>query len=239
MKTILITGANQGLGYELALNLKNDFNLILVSRSDHQMKDINSSNDLKITKLDLIPENSVNQFCNELIQNHFLPDIIVHTVGGTLAQDIQPPSFEAIQKTMRLNFTIATQINTLLMPELLKKDQVSLFHVCSDCSLTGNASPAYVSAKSALNGYIQSSARYYAKYGIYFIGFLPGVFEHPNNVWGKRKKEQHPRYQEKLNNYPFDQFFSDKQIADSMSHIIKSTTIAPLNGSLIRLNGGD
>ena len=238
MKTVLITGANQGLGYELALGLKEDFDLILVSKSDHQMSNIKSSNHVYIKKVDLMLKEQVENLCEHLIQDYMIPDIIVHNAGGSWREDIHSLNIEVIDKSMRLNFSSAVQINSTLMDEFLKKKSVKLFHISTDATITGNARPGYVSAKSALNGYIQSSARYYAKYGIYFIGLLPGIFEHPNNSWGKCKVQNPSTYKEQLNNHPFDVFFSAKDMANAIIPLIKSEHIQPFNGSLIKLNGG-
>ena len=120
---------------------------------------------------------------------------------------------------------------------MIKNEFGRIIHVSSDSSKTGKCSPAYAAAKSAVNGYVKSAARHYAKYNIMFCAVLPNIFEHKNSVWSKKRVADPECYRERLSQMPTGRFADPSEIAKYIADLACNNSIMSA-GSLFELTGG-
>ena len=87
------------------------------------------------------------------------PDIIIHNLGGSRQITDKNFSRKDLRKVWELNLGIAHEINTYLIPEMIKKNWGRIIHISSLAAKTAKGYIPYVSAKSALEGYVRSMSK--------------------------------------------------------------------------------
>jgi NAD(P)-dependent dehydrogenase (short-subunit alcohol dehydrogenase family) len=134
-------------------------------------------------------------------------------------EDKYPFNFDALKNSMKINLETAIKINEKFLPYMIQKKSGRIIHIGSDASLTGKASPAYVIAKAAMNGYVKAMAQYYAKYNIMFCAVLPGILEHEGSPWAEKKITQPEYYQKRIEQLPLGRFGNPKEIAGFVAEL--------------------
>ncbi len=237
-KIALITGATRGLGLAVAQLLsEKNYQLILTGRTKDSLDAVKKifcecpyhsffSGDLLNTAV-----------LDNLCQSITTPDLIIHALGGKIHGDMQPLSPGILGQSMALNLEVAVKINSYFLPMMQSRKSGRIIHVSSDASETGDAAPGYAAAKAAINAYVKSTARFYAKDAIMICAVLPGIFLHPGSAWDQKKQNEPKRYQEKLSTFPLGRFLQVKEIASTIVNIALDASLA-YAGSLIKLTGG-
>lgn len=240
MKVALITGSSRGLGLEISKELsKHNYHIILTGRSrekiDIAVKEL-SSDAFDFYCGDLLDSKFLQSCLNDLAKKNIVPDIIVHNLGGKVEGDQQPLTKEVLLKSTQLNLGLAVEINNHFLPMMQERKSGKIIHISSDGSLSGQCAPGYAAAKAAVNGYVKSTARYYAKHNIMICAVLPGVFEHDSSVWSEKKKLQPDYYMEKIKQTSLGRFLFVEEVASCVSEIVCGGGLA-YAGSLVELTG--
>lgn len=237
-KIALITGSSRGLGLEVAKNLSGKgCKIILTGRSQSSLEMARNqlTNPLEhiIFCADLFNINSIQSLFNL----PFFPNIVVHCLGGKILGDEHPIKPEILMQSITLNLGVAINLNLHYLPLMQKACSGRIIHVSSDASETGRNAPGYTAAKAAINGYVKSTALFYARYNIMICAVLSGIFLHQDSAWAIKKTAAPDVYQKQLQQMPLDRFLRVDEIAEIISDIAMSESMAYL-GSLIRLTGG-
>jgi len=237
----LITGSSQGLGLELAKILdQRDIQVILTGRDKNKLdaafNQLNKKNHLAIPG-DLTNTDHLNQMIATLKNQDIYPDFLVHNLGNYIENDVFPLKPSALRSAIQAHLEVALVLNEAFIPKMIEGQFGRILHVSSDNSLTGKCSPAYAVAKAAINGYVKSAARHYAKHNIMVCAVLPNIFEHKNSVWEKKKYENPEHYQKRLSEMPTGRFAHPTEIANYMADIICNESMMSA-GSLFELSGG-
>ncbi|HEG5335911.1 TPA: SDR family oxidoreductase [Campylobacter fetus] len=141
---------------------------------------------------------------------------------------------------MHFNLGIAVDINSLLIPKIQNSSigGGSVVFISSDSAKNGRAAPAYVASKAALNAYMKSCARYYAKDNIVFFSVLPGIVYFKNSAWDKKKQTDPNTFNQKLQNSIFKEFATPNHIANFVLSMLNSNNKF-INGGEFIINGGE
>lgn len=238
----LITGSSQGLGFELAKILdQSGMRIILTGRDINKLdKAYNQLSQQKkhlVLPGDLTCTNHLNKMIAALKEQEIYPNFIIHNLGNHDPNDIFPLKPDVLRRTMQVHLDVALILNEAFLSRMMDNQFGRIIHISSDSSLTGKCSPAYAATKSAINGYVKSAARYYAKHNIMFCAVLPNIFEHENSAWTKKKKSNPSYYQERLSQMPTGRFAHPTEIAKYVADIACNKSIMSA-GSLIELTGG-
>lgn len=187
-KHIVITGASKGLGSVCAKALA-DCNacLVLMARTGEKLERVRNSlkhpkKHLSVT-IDLEDMNQLREGIKKA--KEFLGDIdvVLHVVGGGLGLRDTFLRADDLIKLFTLNVVVATEINRMIIPEMMRRGSGNLVHIASMASSEAIASVGYNTVKAALAAYVRSLGREIAGSGVVATGILPGGFYAPENSW--------------------------------------------------------
>jgi NAD(P)-dependent dehydrogenase (short-subunit alcohol dehydrogenase family) len=194
MKTVLITGANKGIGFEVARQLAElGFFVYLGSRD----KERGTASILKLNNLglsnvaslviDVTDTNSIQRARLELESKITALDILINNAGisGDLPQDFSTCELENLRRIFDTNFFGVIQNTQEFLPLLKRSAQSSIINISSEVgslatmsAAGGNASRnkfhAYGSSKTALNAFTIMLANELRESGISVNSVTPG-----------------------------------------------------------------
>ena len=178
MRTALITGANKGIGYEVARQLAGKgFHVFIGARNrEAGLKAANeiAKKDGKATflEIDVADNQSVTAAAREFAKTFDHLDILVNNAGIIVDGDhaILEISDELLRKTLETNTLGALRATRAFVPLLRKSKAPRVINVSSGGGqLTGGAdgwSPAYCISKTALNGITSQLAAALPKFAV-------------------------------------------------------------------------
>jgi short-subunit dehydrogenase len=204
-KNIIITGASQGLGYDLAKNFaKNGAKLFLIARSEKNLKIIknncNHRNRHKIFSYDLNNISNIKHVVNEA--NIFFKnkiDAVVHVAGGGLGLKNILINNSDLLKVINLNILSSIEFNRLILPIMNKKKKGNIVHIGSIASSEAGGSLSYNLSKSILHAYVRTVGNEFAKKNIIITGVALGGFMSKNNAMHRLKINNPKAYKKFIN----------------------------------------
>ena len=165
MSTILVTGANRGIGLEFVKQyLEKGDSVIATYREEESSKElINLSQeklDLKILKLDVASDGSMKDFCQHLGNQPI--DIFINNAGvyGPRDSNFGKVDEENWLPVLRINAVAPLLLTQLLIENLRRGKSKKLLYVTSKMGSIddnkGGGSYVYRSSKTALNSVVKS-----------------------------------------------------------------------------------
>ncbi|KAI0381930.1 NAD(P)-binding protein [Hypomontagnella monticulosa] len=194
-KIVLITGGNQGVGYETAKNLvlySQDYHIIVGSRDaskgEAAAKELQSTSGVKgtvsFTQIDVTDDQSVDAAASRIATEYGRLDVLVNNAGIM----VNPPTREVFRRILETNVVGALSVTEACLDLLRKavhKPPRLIFVSSSTGSITHAANPdspyynpgatEYRTSKAALN---MLMVMYYARLkpeGFYVFGADPGL----------------------------------------------------------------
>ena len=159
-KTIVITGGNSGIGYELVKQLHTNNKLIIISRSQKNWVELNTlDNNIHRIQCDLSKMHDVITLADSLITKNDPIDIVVHCAAIQLTPKLTEKnfSFSGIETEINTNFTSVIWLTHRLLPKLLKRPKASIVNITSGLAIYPKTESAVYSAtKAALHSFSQS-----------------------------------------------------------------------------------
>ncbi len=185
---ILITGANNGLGYDLIKNLINDksYKLIGIVNKNTRIKNI-------LKKIDTIPldlfKNDEIIKLNKSFKNHKI-DTVIHCAGGGLGYRSNTISKKKFEELMQLNFYSIFEINKILISNKIRNNRLNIIHLGSLASTHSIASIGYSASKATLISYNKNLAHKFFKKKVITKLVIPGSFLSTNGSMQRLKKQK-------------------------------------------------
>jgi NAD(P)-dependent dehydrogenase (short-subunit alcohol dehydrogenase family) len=178
MKTVLVTGANKGIGREVARQLaRKGFHVFVAARNPDAGRKAadeiaKQSGKATFIKVDVTDNASVRAAAREFskIADHL--DVLVNNAGIMMDGDdaILEVSDNIFQRTIETNVLGALRVTRAFAPLLVKSKAPRIINVSSSGGqLTGGAdgwSPAYCISKTALNGLTSQLAAALPKFAV-------------------------------------------------------------------------
>lgn len=133
-KTILITGANRGIGRALAEELAlRSVHLVLGMRDANAYKPIKISNALSITaiELDLSSRQSIDDCLEAAHDTLSSVDILINNAGQFTAGPLADQDLSAIYSLIQVNLTGLMHLTARLLPFLAKRDEAKIVNNAS------------------------------------------------------------------------------------------------------------
>jgi NAD(P)-dependent dehydrogenase (short-subunit alcohol dehydrogenase family) len=166
-KVALITGANKGIGYEVARQLGKQGITVLVAARNRELGEAAEAKlkaeglDAHFIELDVTKPNTITQATSEIAEKYGRLDILVNNAGIVDPAD-GPPSvanIDAVRRVLDVNFFGVLTVTQALLPLVRKAPSGRIVMVSSGLgSITWNADPNWEFAQVKLLGYNGSKA---------------------------------------------------------------------------------
>lgn len=179
--TVLITGANRGLGLEFAEQYKADgYNVLATARKPDAAKALNKLG-VKVYQLDVTSQQSVDALEKELKGQPI--DILINNAGMNVKhQSLQDLDLEKMKTVFEVNSIGPVRVTQALLPNLLKGNGKKVINISSQLgSIANNTGTdkrsyrySYRASKAALNQLNRSMANEFAKDGFICVVIHPG-----------------------------------------------------------------
>ena len=166
-KIALITGANKGIGYEVARQLAEHGVTVLVGARDKNLGESAAASlrsvsaDATFIELDVTKPDTIATAAETIRQRHGRLDILVNN-AGIIAKGDGPPSQAdpgAVQQTLNVNFFGVLAVTQAMLPLVRNSASGRVVMVSSGLgSLTWNADPTWAYGAFKMLGYNGSKA---------------------------------------------------------------------------------
>ena len=176
-KTIVITGASRGIGFELVkLAEKKEYKVYVLSRN---IKNLDSTNFVNPISIDITDEILLSNFILELKKNDVTIDALINNAGAFLNKpfsDTTKSEFEAIYQVNLFGLASTTR---MLLPQISTKGHV--INISSMGGIDGSVKfpglSAYSSSKGAVNILTELLAEEYKETGPSFNALALGAVQ--------------------------------------------------------------
>ena len=169
MKTLIITGASKGIGFQAAcLAIKNNYRVINLSRSDAPHPDIENYN------IDLAKTDAAEKLVS-IAEQHKLEGKItlVHNAAELKSDSARATGTADFRHTLELNVVAPHILNQILIP--IMSPGSSVIYIGSTLSEKAVANTySYVVSKHAIVGMMRSTCQDLAHTGIHTACICPG-----------------------------------------------------------------
>jgi 3-oxoacyl-[acyl-carrier protein] reductase len=199
----VVSGGGTGIGRATAAALTADgMDVVIVGRRADVLRaaadEVNSglpagSGELSWTRADVGDPAELAEAVEVIRQRHPVVDVVVNNAGGSVRagkdlRDLAAAWMESYQK----NVLTAVLLTSALLP-MVRRPGGRVIIVGSRVAITGGASPPYVAAKAALNGWVLSLARQLGPEGITANVVSPGYTADTELLAGRMPAERHER----------------------------------------------
>ncbi len=143
-KTVLITGASSGIGYELSkIFSRNGYNLVLVSRNRQRLeviaKEMEKQHDIqaKVIQKDLSKSSASQELYNDIVADGIDIDVLVNNAGFGINGKFTEFSTEKHMELIQLNITSLTMLCNLFGTDMVKRRSGKILNGCINGSFSG------------------------------------------------------------------------------------------------------
>ncbi len=156
-KTVIITGATDGIGYELALLLKEEYRLALCGRSQEKMKALVEKlgeAEVYYECFDITEEEKRNHFCQNVLTHFETVDILVNNAGANVKKDkVVDIDLSQLRYMFELNCISALGMIQGVYSSMKERQAGLIINILSSCCLFNNPmTGAYSASKDAMEG---------------------------------------------------------------------------------------
>ena len=175
--TVLVTGANRGIGLELARQLTEQGHKVIgTARKPAEAKELKALG-ARVLQLDVIDPESVSAFAATLGEQPI--DLLINNAGtgGQTPGSFQDTDFERVKLTFDVNSIGPMRVTQALLPNVLASENKTIVHISSIMGSIANNRGGYYgyrASKAALNMLNSSLALELAEQGVTSVVLHPG-----------------------------------------------------------------
>jgi NAD(P)-dependent dehydrogenase (short-subunit alcohol dehydrogenase family) len=222
-KLALVVGASRGMGLESAKVLQvAGCKVFFVSRTHGYQCDISK-------------HENVVKLINDVIDQHGAPDIIVHVAGGSAGIRDEMLPWSEWQRVQWLNLGAAHEINRVFLPIMVQRGWGRIVHFSSNGVKIASGNVPYISAKHAVEGYVERMGRIYGPKGVVITAVAPGPIYTPglfmysqNETWTKAFWEKY---------VPMGRWGRDEEVAGAVAFLCSQHS-SYMSGAIVPVDGG-
>ncbi len=161
-KIVIITGASDGIGKEIALRLsKENVKLALISRNESKLKLVsdecikNGALDSKIYPVDITNTSKLAEVSEKILSDYKHVDILINNAG--IWQKLKPfyeIDEEVIDKVIDTNLKALIHVTRLFINSLLDRDEAAIINISSKSGVTVQPGQSvYSASKYGVRGF--------------------------------------------------------------------------------------
>ncbi|MFZ4929405.1 SDR family oxidoreductase [Chryseobacterium sp. Mn2064] len=167
-KTVLITGTSSGFGAATANYFASkDWNVIATMRDISKNGNLDKTENIFVTELDVQNRISIEKAINEGIHHFGTIDVVVNNAGYGLFGIFESASREAIQNQFDVNVFGAMDVTRTILPHFRSKQSGVIINISSGAGAIGfPMASIYSSSKFALEGWTEGLRYELASLGI-------------------------------------------------------------------------
>ncbi len=199
----VVSGGGTGIGRATAAALTADgMDVVIVGRRADVLRvtadEVNgrrpaASGELSWARADVSDPAELAEAVEVIRRRHPLVDVVVNNAGGSVPAGTDLRGLAAAwMESYRKNVISAVLLTSALLP-MMRRPGGRVIIVGSRVAVTGGASPPYVAAKAALNGWVLSLAGQLGPDGITANLVAPGYVADTELLTGRMPAERHQR----------------------------------------------
>lgn len=185
MKTVLITGASAGIGYELAhIFAQNKYDLVAAARREDRLIElktkIEESHGVKVIPVtkDLSLAEAPKEIYEELKNQNTRVDVLVNNAGFGLQGAFKDTDPDAELNMVDLNIRTLTELTKLFLRDMIARHEGKILNVASTAAfLPGPYMSVYYATKAYVLSFSQALAYESKKDGVAVSVLCPGPTE--------------------------------------------------------------
>ncbi|MBE4908507.1 SDR family oxidoreductase [Bacillus luteolus] len=179
-KTVLITGATSGLGYDFVKLFANDgYNLVLVARSTQKMEEIKQTfKNIKVTIItkDLTRVGAAKEVYEEIEKQGIFIDVLVNNAGYGLMGEFDKLDLQAQVNMIQLNVTALTELTYYFLPKMKEKNSGRILNVASTAAFQpGPLMAVYYATKAYVLSFSEALVEELYNHSITVTTLCPGA----------------------------------------------------------------
>ncbi|MBR5597999.1 MAG: SDR family NAD(P)-dependent oxidoreductase [Lachnospiraceae bacterium] len=156
-KTVIITGATDGIGKALAVLLSKDYNLALCGRNEEKMKELMiqlGDCHAYCECFDITNDSKRHEFCEHVKKEFGTIDVLVNNAGANTKKDkVVDINLEDLRYMFELNCVSAVGMIQEIYPLMSEKQQGLFINILSSCCLFNSPmAGSYSASKDAMEG---------------------------------------------------------------------------------------
>jgi short-subunit dehydrogenase len=156
-KTVIITGATDGIGRALAILLSGEYNLALCGRSEDKMRQlIRELGNCRVYAecFDLTDGEKRHSFCEHVKQTFGTVDVLVNNAGANTKKDrVADINLDDLRYMFELNCVSALGMIQEIYPLMAERKSGLFVNILSSCCLFNNPTTgSYSATKDAMEG---------------------------------------------------------------------------------------
>jgi uncharacterized oxidoreductase len=160
-KAVLITGGSAGIGFQIAKQLIEKGNQIIITgrNEDRLRKAAAQLNNAAYFAGDVTNEDDVNKLVDYLAENHPNLDVLINNAGNAFVYQLAAGAraFEKAGAEMLTNYLSIIRLTEKLLPQLTSRPEAAIVNVTSIVVFAPSAAlSTYAASKAALHSYTQS-----------------------------------------------------------------------------------
>ena len=229
MKTVIITGANKGIGLASSRLLSKKYNIIGIAR-----KKINNFSGTFIA-CDLSNEAEINELCEFIKKKYKKIYGIVNNAGASYGQSVKNFDLKTFDKSINLNLRAAIHLSKEFVDQMIKNKEGRIINIASRAALGRENRTSYSAAKSGLYGFTRTWALELAKHKITVNTISPGPIL---TELQKKNNNQSKNYKKKfLSQNPMGRFGKPEEVANAVDFFISEKS-SFITGQCLYVCGG-
>ena len=234
-RVALVTGASRGIGAAIADTLvETNYQLIGTATSQNGVDQIERNHPgHKALVLDVMDEDSIKRFCDELNSLGLSPSVLVNNAGITRDNIMLRMKPDEWSDVVTANLNSVFLLTRHFLKSLVKQRFGRIINITSVVAHSGNAGQAnYAAAKAGVIGFTKSLAREVASRGITVNAISPGFID--TDMTGKLTGAQREAI---LGQIPVGRMGEAKEIAAAVGFLV-SDNASYITGETLHINGG-
>lgn len=173
-KTVIITGANGGMGAAACQLLhEQGWHILAIDRGHNDLTGLQGSSRFKAVTCDLRDDNLL-QLTRAALQEMPPATALINLVGSSVGDSIDRLQRSQWDESFDINVTPAMLLTQLVAPAMAAAGGGSIVNVGSPVGLIGARKPSYAASKAALQGLTMACARNLGSDNIRVNLLLPG-----------------------------------------------------------------